>query len=326
MKDTVLIVTDENEPSANLVIEHLNKIGQNFFRLNVSSFFKLQSKLTLGLDSGFKGDMRFCDGSRINLESIKSIWFRRPKPIIVDGDFSSLENKFIDDEISSSLWSMYTCFDSVYWMNHPLYARYLLEHNKLFQLKLAEESGLFVPDTIVTNNPDDLIDFCERHDGFVAVKAVRSRIFQESPANTQGIYTNRITLGYLKEHKEDISISPLMAQEYVPKKLEFRVTIVGNHILSCAIHSQDSERTKEDWRRYDFANVKHEAYELPDNVKKSLLDFMSKCKMNFGAIDFILTPDGKYVFLEINPSGQYIWIENLTGLPISRTIAEVLSL
>ena len=116
-----------------------------------------------------------------------------------------------------------------------------------------------------------------------------------------------------------------MAQKYIEKKLEFRVTVVGQDIFTCAIHSQDSERTKEDWRRYDFENVKHESYDLPENVKSSLLRFMQLCHLTFGAIDMILTPEGDYVFLEVNPSGQYIWIENLAKLPISRSIAENLT-
>ena len=116
-----------------------------------------------------------------------------------------------------------------------------------------------------------------------------------------------------------------MAQEYVPKKLEFRVTVVGHQVLACAIYSQDSERTKDDWRRYDFAKVKHENRVLPEDINIALLRLMDKCCLTYGAMDMILTPEGEYFFLEVNPSGQYEWIENLTKLPISRSIAEALA-
>jgi glutathione synthase/RimK-type ligase-like ATP-grasp enzyme len=210
-------------------------------------------------------------------------------------------------------------------MNHPLYARNLLEHNKLFQLKLAEASGLIIPDTVITNSSDHLIEFCENHNGSIAVKTLRSSVFQETDGVADGIYTNRVSIDYLKDHIGDISLAPIMAQEYVSKKLEFRVTIVGENIFACAIHSQDSERTKDDWRRYDFTKVKHESYNLPQKIKTALLKFMKACHLTFGAIDMILTPEEKYVFLEVNPNGQYGWIEDLTGLPISDTIAKLLA-
>lgn len=325
-KGIVLILTDENEPSAKLVISCLNEIGQAFFRINLSSLSDIQSKITLGIKGKLlTGNIRTKDGLLIDLEQIKSVWVRRPISIVAHEVQSSIEKQFVEDEFNSSIWSLYTCFDSVYWMNHPLYARYLFEHNKLLQLKLAKSAGLIVPDTLVTNDSDELIEFCQKQGGSIAVKAVRSRIFQEENGNATGIYTNRISIDYIKNHVEDIILAPIMAQEYVEKNLEFRVTIVGQDIFTCAIHSQDSERTKEDWRRYDFENVKHESYDLPEDVKNSLLKFMQLCHLTFGAIDMVLTPEGEYVFLEVNPSGQYIWIENLAKLPISRSIAENLA-
>ncbi|MBU4480422.1 MvdD family ATP-grasp ribosomal peptide maturase, partial [Patescibacteria group bacterium] len=127
------------------------------------------------------------------------------------------------------------------------------------------------------------------------------------------------------ENKADFLLSPVMVQSYIPKKIELRVTIVGENIFTCAIHSQNSEKTKYDWRRYDFENVKHEEYQLPVNVRGKILAFMKKCRLNFGAIDMILTPDNEYVFLEVNPSGQFGWIEKLTGMPIAKSIAELLA-
>lgn len=115
-----------------------------------------------------------------------------------------------------------------------------------------------------------------------------------------------------------------MLQEYVEKALEFRVTIIGGRIFTCAIHSQDSERTRHDWRRYDFEKVKHEVYQLPVEVEQKLLALMKEWGLVYGAMDMILTPSGEYVFLEVNPTGQWGWIEYLTGMPISRTIAELL--
>jgi len=138
------------------------------------------------------------------------------------------------------------------------------------------------------------------------------------------LYTNIVSEEELKMYLEDISLSPIMAQEYIHKKIELRITIIGEKIFTCAIHSQDSCCTKIDWRHYDFKNVRHERYQLPERIEKQLLKLMKILDLNFGAIDMILTPNGEYVFLEVNPSGQWGWIENLTGMPISKSIAELL--
>lgn len=103
------------------------------------------------------------------------------------------------------------------------------------------------------------------------------------------------------------------------------MTVVGDRVFTCAIHSQDSEKTMHDWRRYDFDNVRHEAYQLPAEVEAKILGFMSATGLIFGAIDMVLTPQGDYVFLEVNPQGQWGWIEEFTGLPIARAIAELLA-
>ena len=79
-----------------------------------------------------------------------------------------------------------------------------------------------------------------------------------------------------------------------------------------------------DWRRYDFGHVKHEPCELPPEIVKKLLQAMRIWDLQFGAIDMILTPKGDYVFLEVNPSGKWGWIEAITGMPISKAIADLL--
>ncbi len=320
----VLIITGEKECSVPQVIAHLQSIGQPYFRLDTDSFFDRRTRLALSLHSDVVTGSIQCSTGEIDLSLIKSVWCRRPKNVCAAWMEGVMERQFVEDEVSSSLWSLYTSLGMVFWMNHPLRARYLLEHNKLLQMKIAASAGLTVPDTIITNDAHRLIRFCEDHGGGIAVKAVRSRIFQEE-GGAVGIYTNKISTGYLKKHIADITLAPVMAQEYVKKEIELRITVVGHSIFTCAIHSQDSARTKDDWRRYDFSRVKHEPCELPSTTKNQLLAFMKKCGLTFGAIDMILTPAGEYVFLEVNPSGQFGWIENLTGLPISESIAKTLS-
>ncbi|MCR4334117.1 MAG: hypothetical protein NUV47_00055 [Patescibacteria group bacterium] len=328
-KKVILIITGKDEITVPYITKHLDQMNQSYFRVDIDSFVMSGGCITLTfLDNTIDGTIAYEGDKKLDLDTVKSVWFRRPQKVIVENVQDSVERQFIEDEFSASLWSLYTCLDEkeIFWMNHPLYARDLLEHNKMLQMKFARESGLLIPKTIITNEPQKLIEFCEEKGGFIAVKAVRSRIFQNPEGGAIGIYTNRVSTDYLKAHIKAIARAPIMAQEYVAKKLELRVTVVGNQIFTCAIHSQDSERTKNDWRRYDFDKVKHESWTLPKEIETKIFTFMNRCHLSFGAIDMILTPNDEYVFLEVNPSGQYIWIENLTNFSISRAIAETLAI
>ena len=118
---------------------------------------------------------------------------------------------------------------------------------------------------------------------------------------------------------------PCVFQEYIPKDIEIRATVVGEQVFAAEIHSQTSQRTKHDWRRYDLENTLHKPHELPIEVRGACVGITRHYGLEFGAIDLILTPEKKYVFLEINPNGQWAWIEVLTGLPISDAIAQSLA-
>ncbi len=321
-KDTVLILTNTEEAAIGRVINWLNHFNQKFIRINTEDLILPSNKISLRFldNKKFEGSIKFGD-QIVDLSRIKSVWYRRPKSPKSNHPDNQTKS-FIEDEFKAALWSLYTCLDS-FWMNDPLISKYLLDHNKMLQMKIATSVGLLVPKTIVTNVPDDVLSFCRQNQDEIAVKVLHSRIFQkEGSRKSFGIYTNRVGLEYLQKHASEITLAPLIAQEYVPKKIELRVTVIGNKVYACAIHSQDSEKTKDDWRRYDFDNVKHEPYELPKKIEGQILSFMKKCRLEFGAIDMIMTPNGEYIFLEVNPNGQFDWIEGLTGMPISKAIAE----
>ena len=122
-----------------------------------------------------------------------------------------------------------------------------------------------------------------------------------------------------------LSLCPVTFQEMLPKSLEIRVTVVGHRVMSAAVDSQVSARATHDWRRDGLRMVqKWEPYQLPLEVEEKILRLMDCFTLNYGAIDVILTPDGRHVFLELNPSGEFFWLERTPGLPISEAMADVL--
>jgi glutathione synthase/RimK-type ligase-like ATP-grasp enzyme len=117
---------------------------------------------------------------------------------------------------------------------------------------------------------------------------------------------------------------PLFIQEYIQKKLELRVIVVGKEVFSVAIHSQTTIITSDDWRTSDVSKLKHEIYNLPEDIKLKLLQFCSISQIQFAAFDFILSPENKLIFLECNPKGEWYWLEEETGIPIAKSIAYLL--
>ena len=98
-----------------------------------------------------------------------------------------------------------------------------------------------------------------------------------------------------------------------------------DRVYTAAIDSQRSGRARHDWRRDGIGLIEDWVpHQLPAELEKRLLSFMRYFGLNYGAVDFILTPDGRYVFLEVNPVGEFFWLERNPGLPISAAIADLL--
>ncbi|MNS34319.1 RimK-like ATP-grasp domain protein [compost metagenome] len=118
--------------------------------------------------------------------------------------------------------------------------------------------------------------------------------------------------------------NPIFLQKYINKKYEVRYTVVDKEHFVCKIDSQKSEISKIDWRRYDLQNTPHSIIQPPEEIKRSINKMMKEFNLVYGALDFIVSEDDSWYFLEINPSGQYLWIEDLTGLEITNSIKNYL--
>lgn len=320
MEDTVLILTNSYERGVRLVTRCLREMGQPFMRVEAERLFG--KGVCLKYEDGQKSGFLTFD-RRVDLDRVKSVWYRRPIVWGMSPNTPQEYGGFVINEYQNFLWSLCTTLD-VFWVNPPLAVR-LLEHNKFRQMLDAAEVGLRVPATVITNSPQELVGFCRRYGGRVALKALHPTRLTNEEGKSEFVYTNLVSLAQIVSHKKDIRLAPVLAREYIEKELEFRVTVVGDRIFACAIHSQDSEMTRHDWRRYDLENVRHESVKLPPEVEKKLFALMKRWGLSYGAFDLILASDGDYVFLEVNPTGQWGWIEGLTGMPISRAIAELLA-
>jgi glutathione synthase/RimK-type ligase-like ATP-grasp enzyme len=202
------------------------------------------------------------------------------------------------------------------WMSHP--ASIWLAEFKPYQLEVAAGIGIPIPRTIVTNDPVSIRRAFGEFAGMI-VKPTRTGYFVSNGVE-QSIYTSQVLKEYLEE-LESARFSPAIYQELIPKRHDIRVTIVGTDIFAAAIDSQADLTANIDWRRTDDPALTHFRHELPQALKELLLRFMGQLQLTFGAIDLVQKPNGEYIFLEVNPSGQWLWIDDQLDLGISEHVA-----
>ena len=256
---------------------------------------------------------------RLTVSDIHIAWYLRENGNQSDTKKSSLETRFLQNESRGAIQSILSVLDCI-WVNRKETVDFLAS-NKLYQQKIAQQSGLLVPPTLISNNPEDVNRFSCGRDGLLLKTIGYIRLDEEGK---HFIYSQRFPHEELTKSSVAISMCPIFAQEYIEKKYEYRVMVIGNKVLACKIDSQASEATKIDWRHYDLENVEHSQTELPEEIQRKLVAFMEKIGLRYGAIDLIETPDGNFVFLEVNPSGQWGWVADIAGLPIPEAVAEML--
>ncbi len=187
---------------------------------------------------------------------------------------------------------------------------------------MAKSLGLKIPPTLVTNNPEKAKEFCLNY------KEVITKVIGPPVVEAKGGFYSfsTVVVGEKDTANLDyVKFAPTLLQAYIPKKIEVRITVVGNRVFTCEIDSQVSEKSKVDWRLYDQDNpIPHKQGKLPQEIEDRITKMVKFLGLSFGAIDMIVTPEDEYVFLEINPNGQWGWIEHLTGMSISKAVADFL--
>ena len=195
--------------------------------------------------------------------------------------------------------------------------------NKQLQLQVARELKLDTPRTVTTNDPNAVRDFVKSCEGGMVTKMLSSFVVRDDGQELV-VFTNPMTAKDLDD-LAGLRLCPVTFQEMIPKALELRVTVVGHRVMSASIASQASALATHDWRRDGLRMVNEwRPYQLPGEFEEKILRLMDYFGLNYGAIDIIVTPDGRHVFLELNPSGEFFWLERTPGLPISQAIADVL--
>lgn len=314
---TVLVLTARLDPTADLVVEELHRRSVPVFRCDPADF-----PTTLSVAASFDGDG---DGGRwtgelrtpyraVDLAAVGCAYHRRPGRPVVSGELAGEDREWAEREARVGFDGLVAAVPR--WLNHPdrtAHAEY-----KPVQLAAAARAGLATPRTLVTNDP-----------------AAARRFVGGLPRAVYKAFCSPVTVG--EEHRfvyttvvgaadlDDAAIRTTahQFQEWVDKAYEVRLTVVDDRLFAARLTARSPD-AEIDWRS-DYDAVEYAVADVPDPVRRAVGALLAGLGLRFAAMDFAVRPTGEWVFLDLNPNGQWGWIEHETGLPITAALADALT-
>jgi glutathione synthase/RimK-type ligase-like ATP-grasp enzyme len=306
----IVIITNRKDPHSDVIVRKLAAAGHPVVRLNTDD---IPGDVLLDVCFGaetWSGRLRLANGRVIELREVRSVLVRRPQPYVFPDDLDPLEKAFANEETKhafAGLWGALDC----HWVSRPESIR--AAGWKPEQLQRAARLGFAVPRTIISTDPAAVRDFYAACAGKVVVKSMSGPAALAAAAHS-GVPVPPVDLSTRLVGKEDLGrldgvrLSPCLLQEYIPKEVEIRATVVEDEVFAAEIHSQGSAESTVDFRRGGAA-ISCARTVLPAVVEELCVRLVRSYGLNFSALDIIRTPDGRFVFLENNPVGQFMFIE-----------------
>lgn len=319
MRDKILIITSKFDEHADYIISLLNENGcadrvirlnTEDFRNNVKySFNGMHFQILIG-DS----NISFTD------EEVSKVWYRRPLEEKLDIPDEGVK-KFLKSQVKQFLQGLYYCLhESAMWIN-DLQAD-MFAKNKLYQLQVADQVGFITPKVMISNDYKQISQFFDDNE-IVCNKSLSVPRYSYE-GKSYSYMTRLITKEECDKNKESLAVCPNFFEGYIDKEYDIRVVVLEDKIFAFAIYSQDEELAKVDMRGISPLQLRHEFIELPDDIKEKIMLFMKKQNLWFSSMDLIYTKNHEYVFIENNCNGQWLWLENVTGVRLSKVFVEKL--
>jgi MvdC family ATP-grasp ribosomal peptide maturase len=321
-RDIVLLLTHSADHyTVDRVAQEVSRLGARPLRVDTDGF-PSELELTTALrEEGSEVVLRTATGEQLG-EEIRAVWLRRLGLPRLD---EALEPAWREGCVRESRAAFEGFLDGLDAAGcrfiNPLDAE-RAAHNKLYQLRLARALGLEVPRTLVTNDPARVRAFFEQVRGRLVAKLL-TPLSQSMDGSQPFVYTSAIGPEHL-EALEELRHCPMVFQERIDKARELRVAVVGGRCFVGAIDASSSVTGQVDWRRAGPTECHWEPGELPAEVAARLEQLVAALGLVYGAVDLIVTPDGRHVFLEVNPGGEWGMLEHELGLPIAAALAETL--
>jgi ATP-GRASP peptide maturase of grasp-with-spasm system len=317
----ILLVCDAYEPSVDEVIDWLNYFHQKFQRINSSDLIE---DAQVGIEQKGKGEVvLWVSKKKVDFSQVKSYWYKRGVLKMIQRKIEDGQNNFgdiINTQVNSELYGLeYYLHTKLRRIPHiGSYFDNLI--NKPEVLQKAFDIGLAIPDTLITTKKEALLNFSEKYQNKIIAKGIRNGYYLD--ANDVRYYTHTIQVDYETINTYPESFVPTLFQEKLDKKYELRIFYLDGVCYSSVIFSQDDPQTQLDFRNYNRQKPNRVCpFKVPSKIEDQIGSLMNQMGFRSGSIDMVVTKKQEYVFLEINPVGQFKQVSLPCNYKLEKLIA-----
>lgn len=300
----------------------LERRGAEVMRFDTDRF-PMEAHASLALDDDGEA-LRFrCGAEELRVGPEDAIWYRRAR--IAERLPMSMDKQLRHGCVTESKALLFGLMAAApgFVLDPP--ERVRARGHKPFQLRLARELGMATPRTLMTNDPEEARAFIESCPHGVVAKMLSAFPIIDEQGVEQVVFTTALSREHLGK-LDGLRYSPMVFQEKVEKALELRITVIGGRIFTAAVDSQRTCGAEIDWRERGVTLLQSWiGYTLPAEIERAIERYMERIEMQYSAIDMIVEPSGRHVFLEANPAGECFWLQyNSPNFPLSEALADVL--
>lgn len=324
----VLIFSSEEDRTTNRVIEWLNHYQLDYYRINESTFINIDY-LNISNNNTFNFQITcFKNGANriINSNEIRSVWYRRGqfklkyKVIPHKFDLSTEVNKYLNKEYDAVVNILYELLKQKF-----VYINSYLDNSvtKLKQIVFAANCGLKIPDSIITNQHKHIKLFSQKN-GTLITKGIETGLIHNSNKIIISTFTEEITTSDIDSLDSELTYT--LCQDKIEKKFDVRIFAYNKEFFASAIFSQNDLQTSVDFRKYNWDRPNRIVpLNLPNEIKLKLIHFMEAVDVNCGSIDMVYNDKNEFIFLEINPVGQFEQIYFPCNYHLDKYVADILN-
>lgn len=310
---TVLILSRDLDVTTDAMIEALAERNVRAVRVN-TAWFPTQLRITAELEQGHWAGKLRTPAHVLDLGEIQTVWYRSPEAFQLPADLPAPVRDHVFREAKHG-FSVVSALDAL-WVDHP--SRIADASFKPWQLARAQQHGLTVANTMITSEQESVRDFARRAP--TITKQLSSNLMYSVDGIPQVLWTTEVTPGDLRD-LHGVGLTTNLLQRRVFGN-DVRVIVIGDRMWAFEILSPPGTL---DYRR-DYDGTQAQLVDLPPQLGEQVRTLMSSFDLLYGALDFLVTPDDEWTFLELNPgNGQYLWLEDATGAPLTDALADLLT-
>lgn len=312
----ILIISQAYDNATSYIEEWLLHLGK---QVTVVSDYNRIKSICYQISKEGKVSFRIglSNGNTLNLDSIRAVWYRKGTLLFEDKlpDTNDQLSKVIIEHIENEWLTLREAVILAVQEKFHIGNYFRRIPNKLETLRIAAQTGWDIPFTLVSSNRNEVVNHFIRKN--IIVKNI-----QDTLSTNDGHSLIYQRTKEIKSEELPATFSPSLFQEKIEKKYELRVFFLNGKCYSMAIFSQQDDQTATDFREYNHQHMnRYVPYKLADELESKAIKFMNSMGLNSGSIDIVVTPDERFVFLEVNPNGQFGFVNSACNYHLNKKIA-----